>query len=246
MLFTDRFLRNTCTFLAGLVLTNTALAYSAETNFWKEREKSIQVAALLPTAEITSLKSQTLNSKQASSASSLKSISSLEFETCHLEFLSHLPANLGTLRKITKSRTSASRTLVHIQDVHLNQEAQNNIGKTVQALIASGRVDLIALEGAFAPIDLQTFRQFEDKEALRMASDYLLRENRISGTVHAGLVSPEKIPAIVGIDDKAHYDANDKWKTQCMGKDYDERDMKALEKEKAAAAAAAPAASAAK
>jgi hypothetical protein len=31
-----------------------------------------------------------------------------------------------------------------------------------------------------------------------------------------------------------------------MGKDYDERDMKALEKEKAAAAAAAPAASAAK
>ncbi|MEO3692387.1 hypothetical protein [Roseateles paludis] len=45
---------------------------------------------------------------------------------------------------------------------------------------------------------------------------------------------------------EAHYDANDKWKTQCMGKDYDERDMKALEKEKAAAAAAAPAASAAK
>ena len=29
---------------------------------------------------------------------------------------------------------------------------------------------------------------------------------------------------------EAHYDASDKWKSQCMGKDYDERDMKALEK----------------
>ncbi len=89
----------------------------------------------------------------------------------------------------------------------MNAEAQANIGKAVQGLINDGHVDLIALEGAFAPIDLTPFRAFP-QESTRKVANYLFRENKISGPIYAAFTSPKPIPSIVGIDDPVHYNAN--------------------------------------
>ncbi len=123
--------------------------------------------------------------------------------------LQSLPQSYGTPRKVVALQDlNAERIVLHIQDVHLNPEAQTNIDKTVQSLIQNGQVDLIALEGAFAPIDLSHFRNFHDQTALHEVVDYLFRENKISGPIHAALTSSRSLPPIVGIDDAISYQAN--------------------------------------
>ncbi len=98
--------------------------------------------------------------------------------------------------------------VVYIQDVHMNQEAQENIGKSIQQLIDQGNADMVALEGAFEPIDLSRFRSFKDPDAVHQAADYMLRENKISGAIHAAFSSAKPIPSFVGVDDRKLYDGH--------------------------------------
>ncbi len=104
-------------------------------------------------------------------------------------------------------------TVLNIQDVHMNAEAQTNISKSLQALIDQGQVDLVALEGAFKDIDISGFRSFEDQKSVQMVADYFLKENKLSGAIHAALVAPSphrgEGPALaggevsfVGVDDQ--------------------------------------------
>src|SRR5205807_400566 len=106
-----------------------------------------------------------------------------------------LPFQYGTVRKILKpqSPNSKNQTIIHIQDVHMNAEAQKNIGAAIQSLIDQNQVDLIALEGAFAPIDLTAFRAFPHQDTVHKVADYLLRENKISGPIHTAFVSSHAI-----------------------------------------------------
>ncbi len=125
-----------------------------------------------------------------------------------------LPATYGTVRNVSvPAGKNANKVVIHIQDVHRNAEAQRNIAKTVQALIDSQRVGLIALEGATTPIDLTAFRAFP-KNSTGKVANYLFRENKISGPIFAAFTNEKPIPAIVGIDDPVHYKANvDAYKT---------------------------------
>jgi hypothetical protein len=116
-------------------------------------------------------------------------------------------SQFGTLRKFA---SKAETTVIHIQDVHANQEAQKNIAAALQALIRDNRADLIALEGAFAPIDLAAFRSFSDQDAIHLAADQLLAANDITGPIQGLLTLPadQALPPVVGVDDPVHYDAN--------------------------------------
>src|SRR5436305_2055424 len=51
--------------------------------------------------------------------------------------------------------------VIHIQDVHRNPEAQQNIAQTIQAMINRGHVDLVALEGCSRTFDFTPFRNFK-------------------------------------------------------------------------------------
>jgi adenylate kinase family enzyme len=201
-----------------LFATNSILAYAPETNFWKERSKfvrsetePIQVASLpsLPSLPVF----HNGEARWGINGNPINTPPNLPTARHGEEFLLNIPSAYGSIRKISPSAKASgdksnSRVVIHIQDVHLNAEAQGNIGQAVQSLIDSGKVDLIALEGAFGPIELNQYRQFENKKAVRIAANYLLRENRISGPIHTALTSHAAIPLITGIDDKAHYDAN--------------------------------------
>jgi HEAT repeat protein len=118
-----------------------------------------------------------------------------------------LPRTVGAVRKIFPQR-GRGRVVIHIQDVHRNQEAQANISAAVQALIDNKIVDMVALEAAFTPLNFSWYRAYRFKDVVKAVADYLLRENRISGPVYAALTSSAAIPRFVGIDEKARYDAN--------------------------------------
>ena len=202
-----------CSFLTFvLLLTNCVLAHAAETNFWKERRKAVNrthpadptLLASLPAAKppisdfarLRRVKISDLPQQQSSLKSSLNSL---------LTSLSH---QYGTIRKISGPTDKPDKVVIHIQDVHQNKEAQQNIGKTIQALIDQNVVDMVALEGAFRPINLTAFREFPHKDTVKKVADFLLRENKISGPIHTAFTSPKDIPVFVGVDDQTQYEAN--------------------------------------
>ncbi len=131
------------------------------------------------------------------------------FSEKYSEIFRSLSHEYGSIRKISVPEDKVfDHMIVHIQDVHQNYEAQRNIANTVQKLVDSKKIGLVALEGAFEPFDLKRFREFPRKEPLRMAADSLLEENEISGPIHTALISSESIPPFVGIDHPEQYNQN--------------------------------------
>lgn len=203
-------------FLSVLIFVQSSvLAYAPETNFWKERGRQHEQLASLPSASNRAhiFKQMPSVASQAVSSSVSTRIAKALPKGIKSEIgplLASLSSDFGNVRKIQlpSSSQKARRIVVHIQDVHLNPEAQANIGKAVQALVEKKQIGLVGLEGSFVPVDLSDLRAFDDKDATDMVAEYLLRENRISGAVHALFTSRSEIPAITGVDDPALYHAN--------------------------------------
>lgn len=78
------------------------------------------------------------------------------------DILSALSPLRGSFRKVSFPNPSSSQgsLILHIQDVHMNPDAQRNIAETVRALLVSGQMDLIALEGSKEEINLLPFADF--------------------------------------------------------------------------------------
>lgn len=218
--------RFSAVFCALYFLTNVAALHSTEKNFWEERRRSSQrqqnsplMMASLSSGSSPSVQSF-LNKMPSLSPNALAP--ALEshvaqnipkgFAENHKALLGALPFAQGTIRKITLPTgllaKQGSRVVVHIQDVHHNEDAQKNIGQAIQSLAAKDQAPLIALEGAFAPINLSGLRGFSRQDVLKKLSDYLLRTHKISGPIHAALTGPKAFNQIIGIDDPTHYNAN--------------------------------------
>ncbi|OVE77680.1 hypothetical protein BVX98_02140 [bacterium F11] len=211
-------LKSVCiTLVLTFFLTNVVFAYSQESNlarqqtgFWSKRRKAIPHNNNTQLAQLPSSLPNTFPVPNLNNPYSLNKTLSQNLPAGqiggHASLISALPSQFGTIRNITN--VSAENTIIHIQDIHQNDEAQANIAKSVQSLIDQDQVDLIALEGAFKSIDLTPFRTFPDKETVRKLADYFLREHKISGPLHTALVSQKKIPPLVGVDDRQLYEAN--------------------------------------
>ncbi|MCB4756125.1 MAG: AAA family ATPase [Elusimicrobia bacterium] len=122
-----------------------------------------------------------------------------------------LPAQYGQVRKVVNpSNRAQSPILIHIQDVHMNSEAQGNIAETMRILMGETKIDFVGLEGALGAMDkdLERFRSFPDQESVRVVADYLFSKNKIAGPLYAGLTSGGRYPSFVGVDDPHHYEAN--------------------------------------
>ncbi len=172
-------LKAVATPLSVVVLaTNCLFAHSVEVNFWTERRTTSPTSISARGGEIPA-------------RPGLWGIS-----------------QFGTVRKILKPRGVSKGTVLHIQDIHRNREAQTAISKAVQQLINSDSIDLIALEGAFGPIDLSLFRKFPSRNSVKIVADYLFRENQIAGAIFAAITSDRGGPALIGVDAPSPYAAN--------------------------------------
>lgn len=213
--------RALATFVSGIFFfTNVALATTTESSLWAQRRRHIRndqrgmenlVLASLRGSVSPGQLFQTLPLTPSASALSgdLAKTLPAPFVAEHAPLFSALHSSHGTIRKIWwPERGAGKRVVVHVQDVHQNEDAQRHIGATVDSLLQAHQVGLVALEGAFAPIDVKPFHDFDDREVIGLTADCLLRENLITGPVHAFMTAKAMLPLLVGVDDLAHYNAN--------------------------------------
>lgn len=206
---------------AVYLFTNAVFSHAAESNFWAERRREVRKsreASPLLMAGVPPSSASLLQGMPSIAPQSLAPSLSREvaedlprgFARRHADLLSALSASHGSVRKISLPRTPDPRApvVIHIQDVHQNAEAQKNIAGAVGSLMSRKTVGLVALEGAFDPMDLGRFRSFPDRDVVGKTADWLLREHRISGPVHAALTVPGDVPPLAGIDDPVHHQAN--------------------------------------
>jgi phosphohistidine swiveling domain-containing protein/8-oxo-dGTP pyrophosphatase MutT (NUDIX family) len=199
--------------------TQCVFVYSAEDNFWSERaerrrrdghSQEILMAGLPNTfpflRQTPLLEPQTVNSPRWRSRIAFLPPQIVK-QTAPL--FDALPQSCGTVRRVSLPKDlSSARVVVHIQDVHVNAEAQRNIAQAIGSLVKSKSIGLIGLEGAFKPLDLESYRSFPDKRTTGEVAHFLLKENKISGPILAGITSETEIPLFIGIDDAQHYGAN--------------------------------------
>jgi hypothetical protein len=203
-------------------LTNVALAYSPEKNLWSERRRLNEkksagaqdnlLLAALPVASSSAALFQPLPaSSRITSALSddLAKTLPLSLTAGHAKLFNALQPTHGTIRKVwMPAHNAGERVVVHIQDVHQNENAQRHIGGVVESLMKAGQAGVVGLEGSSTPINVQAYHDFKDREVIRLTADYLLKENKITGPIHAAMTTPAPLAPMLGVDDPTHYNAN--------------------------------------
>lgn len=201
-------------FAAVYLFSNGVFVHAAETNFWAERSKVSRArqsgtlqASASAVRQAYSLTPLALHPVSSALTSDIKSTLSPPFIEKHKELFELLNPAHGTMRRVSFPAPggSPSPLILHIQDVHMNEDAQKNISRVVHSLTTRGVATTVALEGAWGDINLTPFQTFPHRQAVTMAADYLLKTNEISGPVYAGMVGNGRY---VGIDDKDHYTAH--------------------------------------
>jgi hypothetical protein len=202
--------------------SNVATGYTQEKTLWTERRQHVEkrngvqpgtllMASVPGVTSPGNVFDSFPQSPKVASALSTDVARSLPtgFAAKHRNLFNALLSTHGTIRKVWLPSTNAGdRVVVHIEDIHQNEDAQRHIGSAVDALVKASQADVVALEGAFSPVDVKAFHDFEDREVVGLTADYLLRENKVTGPVHAFMTTTATLPPLVGVDDKAHYDAN--------------------------------------
>jgi hypothetical protein len=113
-------------------------------------------------------------------------------------WLNNISSAHGSISAAYFAPNAADRPLVvHIQDVHEQQEAQMNISGLISELVNTGAVSLVGLEGATGAFDLVPYRTFPNKAVIGDVADFFLQEHLIGGGEHAGWTM-EKEPDVVG------------------------------------------------
>ncbi|MBL0058346.1 MAG: hypothetical protein IPP35_04405 [Elusimicrobia bacterium] len=203
--------------------TQTLFAHVPESSFWAERRRSRNRPASVSLASASLRVSEGAKGLDPWAVLPLAASVALassppafvteglppSFLIRHRGLLSSLSNGFGSIRKVSlPSKGAPSAPIVlHIQDIHLNAEAQLNISRTVQDLLSHGRVGGVALEGGFAPLGLNPFRTYPNRKAIGLAADFLLKNGEISGPVHGAVLARTSVP-LVGVDDPIHYRLN--------------------------------------
>jgi DNA-binding beta-propeller fold protein YncE/WD40 repeat protein len=125
-----------------------------------------------------------------------------------------LPLSYTTVRDAYLPGPNFDRLVVHIQDVHGNPEAQENIARSIAWIQneygqlrktrgESGPV-LVGLEGASGAFLTPVYRSFPDKKILEEVAGAFFKRGLLTGPEYAGLTAPAE-PLLWGIEDRGLY-----------------------------------------
>ncbi len=197
------------TLVAVFTASSMGIPQLAEANLWQERRDAR--VAMLPAGfpELPALTSSALQSSiSRASSPRIDALLAGSKQKNLRSILSALSASLGSVRDVALAANPDAPVLIHIQDIHQNYEAQKNIENLLSQLSTSNAPDFIALEGAFAPVDLADFHSFPDASSVSAVAQQMLEENKIAGPVAAGLLATKTFPPLLGVDDQLAYRAN--------------------------------------
>ena len=102
-----------------------------------------------------------------------------------------VPQSLGLLKEIHQG--TDTRLVIHIQDLHANEEAQKRIGEIVRNLAKEYWIGGVFLEGAEGMIDIGSYRDAADRDIREKVGRYLLKEGMLTGAEYEAIVGEEPI-----------------------------------------------------
>lgn len=192
---------------------NVAAAHAAESSFWSERRR---FSRNRPTPVLTQARlAMGASPSTGLGLPPLVPDATAVFQGAMREgpvdakgIFSFLTADLGTIQSVSAKTRPDQPTVLFVQDLHQNEGAQRNIGQVLRRMTESGRLDWVALEGAAGPIQWDRWRNYRRRDVVRDVADFLLTSHRISGPIHAVLVSTDTPAAVDGVDDPSLYAAN--------------------------------------
>lgn len=130
------------------------------------------------------------------------------FSTPLHSLVDHVPFNYGTVQEVYDSKDLTHPSVLLIQDVHLNSEAQSNIARILESIISQQQIGFIGVEGAFDNFDFNRYRNLNDVIRTQKVAAKFLEENLIAAPTYVGITSPNNSSRFIGVDDKTHYAAN--------------------------------------
>ncbi|HCM43138.1 MAG TPA: hypothetical protein DIS66_07505, partial [Candidatus Omnitrophica bacterium] len=121
-----------------------------------------------------------------------------------LDLLSDFPAEFGTIKSKFQG---GDQFVVHIQDAHINEDAQKNIAKLIKYFEDKHSLGLVSVEGAWGDINTRQFQFVKNKEVRTAVADFFLRQGRLSGTEYA-VIADHIQSAVYGVEDETLYYQN--------------------------------------
>lgn len=121
-----------------------------------------------------------------------------------------IPKELGTVKEVYQSPLAAKKRgkmIFHIQDVHVNYEAQKNMANILEYLIQTYGINIILVEGGITDKDFSYIREWAPLDERKLKAEELLKEGVISGETYVDIASDFPLK-FQGIEDKELYEEN--------------------------------------
>lgn len=122
--------------------------------------------------------------------------------------LAQVPLHAVRIKEIHQTKQNAEPTVLVVEDIHMNSEAQRNIALVLESLIKQKAVDTVGVEGAFGSFDFKPFQDGIDLPIVREVADAFLKENWLAAPSYVGITNPGIKTRFVGVDDEVAYRAN--------------------------------------
>jgi hypothetical protein len=195
--------------------TNVAALHSAENNLWEERrhlahrpnDSSLIVAGLPSGFQIPSMQDDIMGPTMEPH---LPDNLPRGFAQQHKPLLKSLFAH-GIISRISLPSDSASKftapTVVLVQDLHGQFEAQQNLGEILVSLVKTNKKLLVGLEAATGAFKIDPYRRLSPATITQRVAAALLQDGRMGGAEYAAMTSPTPLE-LWGIEDPILYTAN--------------------------------------
>ncbi len=99
--------------------------------------------------------------------------------------------------------------IIHLEDAHLQRDAQLNNAKIIMALSAHRGISTVGMEGAAGEILHQALSSYPSAEARRILGDYYLGEGTLNGPEYAALTGEPRLK-LYGLENPKLYELNRK------------------------------------
>lgn len=99
----------------------------------------------------------------------------------------NIPENYGKVKEVFNGK--GDDLVIHIQDAHVNYEAQTNIAKIIGNIAHNHGVNLACVEGSKGNIDTTLYSTFPVDSVKEEVSDYFVREGRLTGPEFLSITS---------------------------------------------------------
>ncbi len=116
-----------------------------------------------------------------------------------------IPSEIGVVKSAFQG--AQDRLVVHIQDAHVNEEAQRNIARIIEYIAKTKGGRLVAVEGASGELDTALYAAFPDAKAREVVADYYLREGILTGPEHIAITKFPQLK-LFGAEEKGLYEEN--------------------------------------